>query len=49
MTWRVVFRPEVETDIGEAAAWYESRQAGLGLRFADAIFEVWVLSPTTRA
>ena len=49
MTWRIVLRPEVETDIGEAAAWYESRQAGLGLRFADAIFEVWVLSPTTRA
>ncbi len=41
MTWRVVFRPEVETDMAEAAAWYDARQPGLGLRFAEAVFEVW--------
>ena len=41
MTWRVVFPPEVEADMAEAAAWYESRQPGLGLRFADTVFEVW--------
>lgn len=41
MTWRVVFRPEVEADVAEAAAWYETRQTGLGLRFAEAVFEVW--------
>lgn len=41
MTWRVVFRPEVEADVAEAAAWYESRQAGLGLRFAEEVFQIW--------
>lgn len=41
MTWRVVFRPEVETDMAEAAAWYESRQIGLGLRFVEETFAVW--------
>lgn len=41
MTWRVVVRPEVEADMAEAAAWYESRQAGLGLRFVEEVFEVW--------
>jgi plasmid stabilization system protein ParE len=41
MTWRIVFRPEVEADMAEAAAWYETRQAGLGTRFAEAVFEVW--------
>ncbi len=41
MTWRVVFRPEVEADVAEAAAWYQTRQCGLGLRFAAAVFEIW--------
>jgi plasmid stabilization system protein ParE len=41
MTWRVVFRPEVEADVAQAAAWYDARQIGLGLRFAEAVFEVW--------
>ena len=40
MTWRVVLRPEVEADVAEAAAWYEARQSGLGLRFADTVLEV---------
>lgn len=26
MSWRVEFRPEVELDVAEAAAWYEARQ-----------------------
>ena len=30
MKWRVEFRPEVEQDVAEAAAWYEARQPGLG-------------------
>lgn len=30
MSWRVEFRPEVEEDAAEAAAWYEARQPGLG-------------------
>jgi len=41
MTWRVVFRPEVEADVTWAAAWYENRKAGLGIRFAEEVFQVW--------
>jgi toxin ParE1/3/4 len=41
MTWRVVLRPEVEEDVVEAAQWYESRHTGLGVRFVEAIFDVW--------
>jgi plasmid stabilization system protein ParE len=41
MKWRVEFRPEVEQDVAEAAAWYESRQAGLGTKFIEEIVEVW--------
>jgi mRNA-degrading endonuclease RelE of RelBE toxin-antitoxin system len=41
MKWRVEFRPEVEQDMAEAAAWYESRQAGLGTEFIEEIIEVW--------
>jgi len=33
MTWRVVVRPEAEDDVVEAAAWYERRSEGLGVRF----------------
>jgi plasmid stabilization system protein ParE len=41
MKWRIEFRPEVEQDVAEAAAWYESRQAGLGAEFIEEIIEVW--------
>lgn len=37
MKWRVALRPEVETDVAEAAGWYENRQAGLGRRFAEEV------------
>ena len=40
MSWRVVIRPEVEQDVAEAAAWYESRQAGLGVEFVEEIIRV---------
>jgi toxin ParE1/3/4 len=43
MKWRVVFRPEVELDITEAAAWYEARQIGLGVEFVREINHVWNL------
>lgn len=33
MNWRVVFRPEVERDMAEAATWYEDRRARLGAEF----------------
>jgi len=41
MSWRVEFRPEVEQDMAEAAAWYEARQAGLGAEFVEEIIRVW--------
>ena len=30
---RLIVRPEAEADIGDAYAWYESQQVGLGERF----------------
>ena len=41
MSWRVVIRPEVEQDVAEAAIWYESRQAGLGVEFVEEVIRVW--------
>ena len=35
-----VVRPLAESDIDEAARWYEKRQPGLGLRFLDAVDQV---------
>jgi toxin ParE1/3/4 len=41
MNWRVVIRPEVELDMAEAAAWYETRQPGLGGEFLEEVIRVW--------
>lgn len=41
MSWRVTIRPEVETDLAEAIAWYDAKQPGLGQRFANEVFSVW--------
>jgi plasmid stabilization system protein ParE len=41
MNWQVVIRPEVESDVAEAARWYESQQAGLGAEFVVEIIQVW--------
>jgi plasmid stabilization system protein ParE len=41
MSWRVEFRPEVETDVAEAAVWYEARQPGLGSEFVEEVIRVW--------
>lgn len=41
MSWRVEFRPEVEQDVVDAAAWYEARQPGLGAEFVEEIICVW--------
>ena len=41
MIWRVEFRPEVEHDVAEAAAWYETQQPGLGLAFVEEVIQVW--------
>lgn len=41
MSWRVELRPEVETDVIDAAAWYEARQRGLGAAFIEEVLAVW--------
>lgn len=41
MNWRVELRPGVETDVAEAAAWYEARQPGLRSEFVEEIIRVW--------
>jgi plasmid stabilization system protein ParE len=41
MKWRIEFHPEVERDMAEAAAWYESRQPGLGTEFIEEVIGVW--------
>ena len=41
MSWRVVVRPEVERDVAEAAAWYDSQQAGLGGEFREEVIQVF--------
>ena len=38
MSFRVLLRPEAETEIGDAATWYEEQKAGLGNEFVDAVF-----------
>ena len=35
MKRRVSIRPEAQRDIREAAAWYESREQGVGMRFKN--------------
>jgi len=37
MTRRLIVRPEAEADITDAAAWYESREPGLGLELISEI------------
>ena len=41
MRWRIGFRPEVERDVAEAAAWDEERQPGLGSDFIEEVIRVW--------
>jgi toxin ParE1/3/4 len=41
MSWRVVVRPEVEEDMAEAAAWYDTRQPGLGAEFREEVIQVF--------
>lgn len=41
MNWTVDFRPEVEQDMAEAAAWYEARRPGLGAEFVEEVIRVW--------
>jgi plasmid stabilization system protein ParE len=41
VNWAVEFRPEVEQDMAEAAAWYEAQQPGLGGEFVEEVVQVW--------
>jgi len=40
VNWRVEFRPEVESDVAEAARGHNSQQAGLGAEFVEEIIQV---------
>lgn len=40
MIWQVASRPEVENDIIEIAAWYDTRGTGLGDRFVEEFLAV---------
>lgn len=37
MSWNLILRPEVESDVEDAAEWYESRNPGLGREFREEI------------
>jgi plasmid stabilization system protein ParE len=48
MTRRWLIRPLAESDLDDAASWYEDQRSGLGLRFLDAADELFArlhLSP----
>jgi toxin ParE1/3/4 len=37
MSQRLIFRPEAQKDVAEAAEWYDQQSAGLSLRFRAAL------------
>jgi toxin ParE1/3/4 len=37
MTYRLIIRPEAETELAQAADWYERRVPGLGVDFLGAV------------
>lgn len=39
--WELRFSFRVEEDVAAAAAWYESKQAGLGSAFVDEVIQIW--------
>ena len=41
MSWQVVLRPEVYSDIAKAENWYEARKQGLGIEFREAVISVF--------
>jgi hypothetical protein len=41
MTRHWIVRPLAQTDLEDAATWYERQQSGLGLRFLDALDHVF--------
>ena len=45
MKYRLVVRPEADTDVLEAEAWYEQQRAGLGREFLKAVREAMARLP----
>ena len=41
MNYRVHLRPDAETDIEEAATWYEKQRKGLGDEFLDEVLSAF--------
>jgi plasmid stabilization system protein ParE len=41
MSWRVLFRPEVEADVNEAAEWYNLQQPRLGNEFREELIRAF--------
>ena len=41
MSYRIYLRPDAETDIEEAAQWYEKQREGLGDEFLDEVLSVF--------
>lgn len=41
MSWKVIARPEVESDLAEAADWYDSPLEGLGAEFREEVIQVF--------
>jgi len=41
MSWRVVVRPEAESDVIEAATWYDARREGLGNEFVEEVLRAF--------
>jgi len=41
MSWKLVSPLDVETDIADAAAWYESHERRLGAQFVSEVRNVW--------
>jgi plasmid stabilization system protein ParE len=40
MSWRIVVRPDAQSDVAEASQWYETRRTGLGIEFREAVIQV---------
>ncbi len=41
MSYRIYLRPDAETDIEEAATWYEKQREGLGDEFLDEVLSAF--------
>jgi hypothetical protein len=42
VTWRVVLRPEIRSDVAEGVGWYEAHLPGLGREFAAEVSKAFL-------